>query len=759
MKTPRRLRPSFPVLHLALLGLFGFLGLLPGPGARADGLIYVPEPGGPVPEIPGRPHVHIHRRHFPLAVARHHVRVEVDETLARTRVEETFHNPNDRQLEGTYLFPLPPEASVTAFSMKIGGQEIAGEILEKDKAREIYENIVRQVKDPGLLEYVERGLFRARVFPIPARGTVDVAVEYSESLTRSAGTTSYRYPLDTGKYSTGPYRDVLIDVRLRSSSPLCSLHSPSHDAVQVTRGGEREARVTLEAKELRADKDFLLNWNVSEDTLAPVVLAHRGAEAEGFFFLSMLPRPDVEKKVPKDLVFVIDTSRSMLGEKLEQVKRALRYSIHNLDAGDRFNLVDFSTEARRFREGLVEVSEESRSAAEAYIAELKARGGTNIEEGMRLGLRALGDPARLGMLVLLTDGEPTIGVTAPDDILKSVDKENTAKRRVFVFGVGDDLNAKLLDAVARASRGVTEYVRQGSDVEVPLARFYDKIDSPVFTDIRLEVAGGGVEDLYPRPLPDLFRGDQLDVFGRYREDGTKTLLVRGKYQGEEKVFEYSLAFAGAGNGYLPRLWAMRKVGYLLEQMRLHGETKELKDEVIHLSKRYGVITPYTSYLILEEDRLAVRPPGVAPGAPGVFRYAASDALGGSPAVTESAVEARDAFSRAAGKEAVAASRRLGELKAGRADEELERYVEDGVNADGVRVRHVEGYTFYRQGERWIDAALTGRDLEEIADLRRVRYLSEEYFALLREEPGIGRLLALGAEVSFLWKGKVVSVEA
>ncbi|MEM7263806.1 MAG: VIT domain-containing protein, partial [Planctomycetota bacterium] len=189
--------------------------------ACADGFIYVPSSR--------RVRLPQPVSHFPMKVTRHRVNIEIDDTIAKTRVEETFTNPNPRQLEGTYIFPLPPNAAVSNFKMKIGGKDVAGEVLERDKARSIYEGIVRQAKDPGLLEYIDRGLFRARVFPIPARGNVEVTIEYSETITRTGGLAEYRYPLDTGKYSAGNYENVIIDCSLKSSQALRSVYSSSHD--------------------------------------------------------------------------------------------------------------------------------------------------------------------------------------------------------------------------------------------------------------------------------------------------------------------------------------------------------------------------------------------------------------------------------------------------------------------------------------------------------------------------------------------------
>jgi Ca-activated chloride channel family protein len=754
--------------------------------AFADGFIYIPDaqlvrirPRLPRPVRP----------HFPMQVTKHRVEIGIDDTVVRTTVAETFFNPNNVQLEGQYMFPLPPGASVSGFKMSIGGKEVSGEVLEKDKARGIYEQIVRQVRDPGLLEYVDRGLFRARVFPIPARGGVDVTIEYTETLRRESGVSEYRYPLDTGKYASAPYQNVVIDIALRSTQPLRSIHSPSHK-VEITRGdgksGEKEARITFEAKTLDAKKDFTLVWGVGEDALAPVLLTHRGHEKDGFFYLAIAPRPEDGKKVPpKDIVFVVDTSGSMLGKKIEQVRRALHYCVKGLNEGDRFNIVDFSTEARRFGTALAVVDEASRKKAATYIDGLAARGGTNLEEGLRFALAGMDDSERLQMVVLLTDGEPTIGIVRHEDLLKRVRESNKSNRRIFVFAVGEDLNAKLLDRLVKAERGASRYIRDNEDIEVRLSSFYDKIDSPVLTDIRLEFPTGGLTDVYPRPLPDVFKGEQLAILGRFTGSGHKSVIVRGKFLGEERVFEYSLDFGSdkpsTEHGHVARLWAARKVGYLIEQLRLSGESKEVKTEVIRLAKLYGIITPYTSYLIIEDGGVASRQPTNSRG--GRSRYllgAAREALGVPSASSDPktasapggevrrararkaksiANAARGAFDKESGADAIEFSRKLSRLKGAESEDEADSFLREQVNRGETRVKKVGSRTFYLQGKRWVDAALTPEQLEDASQVETVKYLSDEYFALLTKHTGIGKVLSVGESVTFVWKGKVIAVDA
>jgi hypothetical protein len=327
---------------------------------------------------------------------------------------------------------------------------------------------------------------------------------------------------------------------------------------------------------------------------------------------------------------------------------------------------------------LVEANDETRAQAGVSIHALAARGGTNLEEGLRFGLTDLSDPARRQLLVLLTDGEPTIGVTRPEDVLSSVRASNPQNRRIFVFAVGADLNAKLLDRLVEVERGAAEHVGDKENIELRLSSFYDKIDSPVLTSIRIGFRAGGFSDVYPRPFPDLFRGEQLAILGRFEGSGHKSVVVRGKLLGEERVFEYSLDF---GDGW-PR-----------------GEGRP-SGERGHIARLWA---------------------------------------------------ARDALEL---------SRELAELeKADAGDDGASRTSLEELDRGGVRDQQVDARTFYLQAERWIDAALTAQDLADASRLERMKYLLGEYFALLAEPPGIGRLLAVGPSVTFVWEGKVISVEA
>ena len=356
-------------------------------------------------------------------------------------------------------------------------------------------------------------------------------------------------------------------------------------------------------------------------------------------------------------------------------------------------------------------------------------------------------------------------------ILASIKQANTGKRRVFVFGVGQSLNAKLLDRIAGESRGTTEYIRDREDIELRLSSFYDKIDSPVLTNLRIKFPDGGITDVFPRELPDLFHGVQLSLFGRYQPgqvgggNKNRTVLLSGKYLGEERTFEYSFDFsgeAGPGKDQLSRLWASRKIGYLLEQIRLNGGAKELKTEVIRLSKLHGIITPYTSYLIVEEGALVENAPGSgAPHPLGSPRV--RDAFGGGRRLGQGKAEGGGKLDRNSAAEAFDKDRGAGAVEASRAIEALKKSDLGGSSGkksgegQGRRelIRRVGSFTFYLQGERWVDSRLTVKNgaMEPL----KLAWLSKEYFEFLKAHPRAGRILALGSEITFIWDAKVIRV--
>ncbi|NQU09622.1 VWA domain-containing protein [bacterium] len=727
----------------------------------ADGLIVIHDP----PRRPGR----VAPRHYafaPLEVVYHHVQVKITGQVARTEVDQEFFNPNDQRLEGTYLFPVPKGAQIDKFTMEIDGRQVEAELLPAEKARQIYEDIVRKLRDPALLEYAGQDTFKVRIFPIePLRGK-RVTLAYTQVLSADNGLVGYLYPLNTEKFSAAPIKTVSVRIDLDAQRPLKAVYSPSH-SIEINRHGDQRATIGFEGKDLRPDTDFSVFWTCEDKDIGVSLLTYRERGEDGYFLLLASPGADERARgrvIPKDVAFVLDTSGSMVGAKLAQAKNALRFCVENLNDHDRFELIRFSTEAEPLFDGLVDATAANRRRATEFIDDLKPIGGTAIEEALleALALRPRRND-RPYVVIFLTDGQPTIGTTKESEILDALQKADPHQTRIFCFGIGTDVNTHLLDRITEMTRAVSQYVLPEEDLELKVSSFYTKINEPVLADPELEFTGAiRISKLYPNPLPDLFHGDQVVVVGRYQGHGPAAAIIAGTVSGDRigltsrsKRYAYDVQFPeqARAHEFIPRLWATRRVGYLLDEIRLHGENKELRDEVTELARRYGIVTPYTAYLIVEDESRR-RVPAAA--------RTLQDFERDRP-VREQAGAAWDVFhSTTSGNGAVTGARASGSLKgasdlsafgtAGKARQENARAFVAATPAPASgevarrfdqyaqQTRFVNGQAFYQNGDQWIDARV-----QHLPRARRVqvKFNSAAYFALLAKHPHAAPWLSVG----------------
>src|SRR5438105_12744271 len=580
------MRRYLPVLALLLV----WTGL-----ARAHGLLIPDEKSIP-----------------PLAMLNHQVTITLEDQVSITRVEQTFRNHTDRQLEATYVFPVPKGASVNRFTMWVNGKEVSGEMLEAAKARQIYTDIVSRTRDPGLLEYMDNNLLRMKVFPILPKSDQKVALSFTAEAMQDAGVVEYIYPLKTDGKATSTLQGFSIQATIKSQHPIQSIYSPTH-AITVTKSSDREAVVKFDKNQAQLDKDFQLFYGTGDKDIGFTPLTHRPISTEkGFFLLMISPRLEIpmDQVIPRDMVLVLDTSGSMRGPKMDQARRALKYCLSNLNPKDRFAVMNFATTVNRYRDGLVDSTSEQVDQARKWVDALEATGGTAINDALAAAMEMrTSDPGRSFTIVFFTDGMPTVGETNIDRIMKNVMTRNTANTRIFTFGVGDDVNATFLDQLAEQTRAVSTYVRPAEDIEAKVSSLYTKISHPVLANLKL-VASNEVrlEEIYPPRLPDLFHGGQLVVLGRYNGKGPAAITLSGTVGSQTRDFVYEVTFPGKNKdeqGFVEHLWARRKVGYLLDQIRANGEKKELVQETIALAKKYGIATPYTSYLIVPDGPVPV----------------------------------------------------------------------------------------------------------------------------------------------------------
>src|SRR6266850_2171175 len=595
----------------------------------ASGLIIIHDEGfrpNPPPHIPPYPHprpVPVRPTWAPLELNFNQVNVRIKDQFATTVIEQEFYNPNPRQLEGTFLFPVPKGAQINKFTMEINGKPVEAELLAADKARSIYEDIVRKLRDPALLEFAGRDLFKVRIFPIEPHSRKRTTLSYTQLLKADSGLVSFIVPLNTEKFSAKPIKNVSVKVDLETKQSLKSVYSPSH-SVEIKRHGSTRATAAYEASDVQPDADFALYFAPEKDEIGLNLLTHCVTGEDGYFLLLASPGVDAKEKqvVPKDVAFVLDTSGSMAGKKLEQAKKALQFCVENLNDGDRFEIMRFSTEVESLFNKLAEANKQNRTKAEEFIKDLKAIGGTAIDDALRKALdlnpgqRRSDDstdedrrPAREArsrpfVIIFLTDGRPTIGITSEDEIVANAKKRGHGQTRIFSFGIGNDVNTHLLDRISEDTHAFSQYVLPEEDLEIKVSNFYSKIKDPVLANPKLEFTGDlRTSKLYPSPLPDLFKGEQLVLVGRYSGKGDSAIVISGNINGETKKFTYEGRFSedSSENEFIPRLWATRRVGYLMDEIRLHGENSELRDEVAELARKYGIVTPYTAYLIVEDE--------------------------------------------------------------------------------------------------------------------------------------------------------------
>ncbi|MDP6379812.1 MAG: VIT domain-containing protein, partial [Phycisphaerae bacterium] len=542
----------------------------------------------------------------PLAIKYLRVDVSIDNQVATTRIVQEFQNSTSRNLECTYIFPLPRGAAVRDFAMYIGGKRMKGELVEREKARRVYESIVRRMKDPGLLEYMDGSLLRMRIFPVPAKGTQKIEIEYTQLVPMDNGLAEYTFPLRTGKNASRTLEDFTVAVRIKSDTEIKSVYSPSH-TVGISRPSDYEAVAGVETKSALLSRDFQLFYTLSKKAFGLNIITYRPDPKEpGMFLLLISPKIKIPKgqRISRDVAFVLDTSGSMRGDKIQQAKDALKFCIGALAKDDRFAIVQFSTMAQSFGDGWTGATEKNKKAARKWVGEFEAGGGTNIGEALELALDLPVDPDRPATIMFLTDGLPTVGTTDIAPLNKLVKDKNQGNLRIFTFGVGDDVNTHLLDKMSDTTGGLPAYVRPGEAIDGKVTRLFSKMSHPVMTNLKIDIPGVKVIEMYPRQLPDLFRGTQLVLVGAYKNKGESAIRLTGRVGKKRREFVYEGKFPrkNVKRSFIAPIFAHRKIGYLLDQIRLNGETKELKDEVIRLSVSHGIETPYTSYLVLESDK-------------------------------------------------------------------------------------------------------------------------------------------------------------
>ncbi len=538
--------------------------------------------------------------------------------VAKVQVSQSFVNTGSRQLEVAFVFPLPYDGAVDRLTLLVNGKEYAAKLLPADEARRIYEGYVRRNRDPALLEWLGTGMFKTSVFPIPPGERRTVSLRYTQVCRKVAGLTDWLFPLRTAHYTSKPVDSITFDVTIKSPVAIKSVYSPTQE-LNVQRPSRTVARVTWKRKHIVPREDFRLLYDVGDRAVSASLLSYRpDRDKEGYFLLFVSPdiKP-VDKKTPrKTVLFVVDKSGSMSGKKIEQAKGALKFVLNHLNQGDLFNIIAYDSEVESFRPELQRFSKTTRRAALEFVEGLYAGGSTNIDAAVSTALSQLHDKKQPTYIVFLTDGLPTAGERNETKIVANARKKNSVRARIFTFGVGYDVNSRLLDKLARSCFGQSQYVRPNEDIEAQVARLYQRIGAPVLVDVKIRFtlakhgnkAGKPVDRVYPKDVYDLFAGDQLVLAGRYKRPGKVHVKITGKIDGKPQSFECDGKFvkhsADQSNAFVEKLWALRRIGEIIDEIDLHGRNQELIDELVALATKHGILTPYTAFLA--DDQVDVR---------------------------------------------------------------------------------------------------------------------------------------------------------
>ncbi len=676
--------------------------------------------------------------------------VEVDGRVARTTITETFENRGGRLGEADVLYPLPSGAAFEELRLEIDGKLVAGEVLDAASARATYERIVREQRDPALVEWAGLGLLRTRIFPFGAGERRTVVVRYRSLLPRDGDAlrvTGRLVGLDDPRdeRATGSFR-----IRWRDAS-LGTPWSPTHDVRVRNQNAAHEASFTGRTGDVVAYLPVRADANAAGVTV--LTHAERGSNGDRHALVIVSPPRATPRAMPRDVTLVLDVSGSMSGMKLQQAIAAGHALLATLGPQDRMRLIAFSDDVDAHSRTPVPVTPASLRAARQWLDGLEARGGTNIGDALFEALRTTPprggrDESRLPLVLLITDGQPTNGLRA-GAILDSTPVWRGASR-LFTFGLGADVDASLVEQVALEGRGAAHFVRPDESVERAVSLAAQRLATPLLTDVAVHFDGGTVRQLYTPLGTDLMAGQELVFLARYRGNAQGRVRVTGRSDGQLRTVQAAYAFTSrdSTHAFVPRLWAVQRVAALDADRRRHGPSAELDAELKALGERYGIPTQLTSYLVLEPgmQRDLAMPMAGAPSAPGMppGRVMRTDAaVASAPAPSEVRFEAARKTSE---------QRRVVNIAA--ADSMLGA---SGADASGrTTTRVIDGRAFDLRDGVWTDRRLVTDTAWRATLTVRVKPFGAGWLALVRDVPALKDPFALGDRVRV--RGRTVLIE-
>jgi Ca-activated chloride channel family protein len=728
-------------------GLFFASELASSGRILAQTILIFPDHPYPLPRIPIRP-TPTPAPAVTYCIKDLDIQARIRKQIADVQVTQTFVNKSSTTVQAQFIFPLPYDGAIDRLTLMVDGKELTATLLSEEEARKRYEAIVRANQDPALLEWMGQGMFQTSVFPIPAGAERKVVIHYDQLLRQERQLTDFLFPLSTARFTSQPLEQLNIRVAIESESPLKSIYSPTHP-VEVQRPTPNSAIAQIKLTNTVPSSDFRLFYDSETGPVTGSVISYRPSESEDGYFL-FLASPEIKpanvERPKKIVLFVVDKSGSMSGQKIEQAKGALKFVLNNLREGDLFNIVAYETRLESFKPELELYNETTRVQALTYIDGVYAGGGTNIHGALKTTFSFLQDTTTPTYVLFTTDGLPTSGETNESKIGLLARESNRVRARVLPFGVGYDVNSRLLDRLAREHHGSSVYVRPEENIEAAVSRVFSKISSPVFSHgvlaIEVGAAGGNMtaNRTYPSGEIDLFEGEQLVVVGRYSKPGNGKLTLSGLINQEKKSFEFPIELSAKSENdsyaFVERLWATRRIGELIDELDLNGKNAELIAELVMLSTKHGILTPYTSFLADETvrpelasvtnaasaskqlDRLSA-----VSGAGGVVQRATKQMFKSTDQAYAPQSASGEQYSEFPGMGAGYGSA-TGVVPGGASQQSESKLVRDSITV-------MNSQTLYRRGRMLVTPETASLDVEkDSSQIKKLKRFTSEYFELV-----------------------------
>jgi len=689
------------------------------------------------------------------------VHIDIVEVTATTTIEIHLANRTAQRQEAELIVPVPDGAVIRGFAYDGPSGQITAQVLPREQAKRIYENLVSRIRDPALVEFVGYNLIQSSVFPVEPNGKQTVRITYEHLLEVDGSRVDYLLPRTESLQYAVPWK---VTARIKAARAISTVYSASHK-LEMERLDEREVSVKIADEATKEPGPFRMSYLLQEGGVTASMFAYPDKKVGGGYFLLLAGLPvdmtgeSNASALKREVTLVIDRSGSMRNEKLEQVKEAALQTIAGLRDGEAFNVILYSNTVQWFSPKPVIKSDATEKAAQRYIEGITATGGTNMYDALQAALSQEPTEGMLPIVLFLTDGLPTVGQTAETVIRDLVAKSNPHKRRVFAFGVGFDVNAPLLERIAAESRGRVEFVLPKEDVEVKIGRVFKQLSGPVLADPELRVtdrdgdtAIGRTRDILPEKLPDLFEGDRLILLGQYVGEEPLAVKITGNFFGKQRTFKSAFDFdkASVKNGFVPRLWASRKIAELIDAVRQMGadpaasvndpKAKELIDEIVRLSTEFGILTEYTAFLAREGTDLHDRDR--------VHREAGDN-------FSSRAMQSR------AGPAAI--NQGLNSVKQ-KSQETLNmdnRFYDARLNEVSISsVQQINDNAYYRRGGQWVDSRLVAQP-QQATPAKVIEFGSQEYFELARRLARENRQgsIALSGDILLVVDGEPVLIKS